>query len=195
MNNKISINFKLFFTFFKIGLFSFGGGAAMIPLIREEAVNRHEWASDDDIVDIVSLSESTPGPIAVNAATFLGKRVNGFWGAFCATLGVILPSFLIIYLIANVLRQFEEVEVVRFAFTGIRAGVLALIVRALLIMFSNVEKGSFSYILMGAAFLCVSFFHCNVLLVILLSALTGIVASWKTKKADKHQIPDEGRKR
>lgn len=167
----------------------------MIPLIREEAVNRHEWASDDDIVDIVSLSESTPGPIAVNAATFLGKRVNGFWGAFCATLGVILPSFLIIYLIANVLRQFEEVEVVRFAFTGIRAGVLALIVRALLIMFSNVEKGSFSYILMGAAFLCVSFFHCNVLLVILLSALTGIVASWKTKKADKHQIPDEGRKR
>ncbi|MEE3358255.1 MAG: hypothetical protein VZR31_09245, partial [Lachnospiraceae bacterium] len=85
--------------------------------------------------------------------------------------------------------------VVRFAFTGIRAGVLALIVRALLIMFSNVEKGSFSYVLMGAAFLCVSFFHLNVLLVILLSALTGIVASWKAKKTDKHQIPDEGRKR
>ena len=94
----MNLYIKLFLTFLKIGAFTFGGGYAMIPLISREAVENHKWIEDKDILDIVAIAESTPGPIAVNAATFVGYRVGGVLGAFCATLGVVLPSFVIIYI-------------------------------------------------------------------------------------------------
>ena len=87
---------SVFLTFLKIGAFTFGGGYAMIPLIQREAVEKHGWVSDDDILEIVAVAESTPGPIAINAATFVGYRVGGFFGAAAATMGVVLPSFCII---------------------------------------------------------------------------------------------------
>ena len=126
---------QLFLTFFKIGAFTFGGGYAMIPLIQREAVERRRWVSDEDILDIIAIAESTPGPIAINAATFVGYKTRGFWGAFCATFGVVLPSFVIITLISFVLQEFESLRAVKYAFFGIRAGVLALILKALWSMF------------------------------------------------------------
>ena len=90
---------QLFSTFFRIGLFTFGGGYAMIPLIQREAVEKHGWVTDDDILEILAIAESTPGPIAINSATFVGFRVGGVLGSACATLGVVLPSFVIISLI------------------------------------------------------------------------------------------------
>ena len=120
----------LFWTFFKIGAFTFGGGYAMIPLIQREVAERRHWMEDSDILDIVAIAESTPGPIAINSATFVGYQVCGSFGAFCATLGVVLPSFLVIYAISFVLRQFSHLLVVQYAFNGIRAGVLALLLRA-----------------------------------------------------------------
>ena len=98
----------LFWTFFKIGAFTFGGGYAMIPLIQREVAERRRWLKDGDILDIVAIAESTPGPIAINSATFVGYQVCGTFGAFCATLGVVLPSFLVIYVISFVLRQFSQ---------------------------------------------------------------------------------------
>ena len=95
--------FTVFITFFKIGAFTFGGGYAMIPLIQRETVENHKWISDDDILDIIAIAESTPGPIAINSATFVGYKVAGFWGSFAATLGVVLPSFIIILVISYVL--------------------------------------------------------------------------------------------
>ena len=101
----------LFWTFFKIGAFTFGGGYAMIPLIQREVAERRRWLKDGDILDIVAIAESTPGPIAINSATFVGYQVCGTFGAFCATLGVVLPSFLVIYVISFVLRQFSQLVV------------------------------------------------------------------------------------
>lgn len=166
---------QLFLTFLKIGAFTFGGGYAMIPLITREAVFRRKWISDNDILDIVAIAESTPGPIAINSATFVGYRVGGFWGAACATIGVVLPSFLIIFAISFVLSQFENLKAVKYAFNGIRAGVLALIIRALVSMYKQCPKNIMSYIIMGAALVLTAVFDINVLITICMCAAAGII--------------------
>ena len=108
MNNKIPKAIQLFLTFIKIGAFTFGGGYAMLPLIQKEIVEKKHWITDNDILEIVAISESTPGPIAINAATFVGFRICGFWGALFATLGVVIPSYLIILIISFVLKEFQR---------------------------------------------------------------------------------------
>ena len=125
---------KLFLKFLKIGAFTFGGGYAMIPLIRREIAQREHWIEDKDILDILAVSESTPGPIAVNTATFIGYKLAGKLGAASATVGVVLPSFVIIFILSFVLRQFEEFPGVRYAFWGIRVAVVALVLSALVSM-------------------------------------------------------------
>lgn len=168
---------QLFFTFMKIGSFTFGGGYAMIPLIQREIAEKRGWITEEDILDIFAVAESTPGPIAINAATFVGRKVCGFTGAFLATLGVVLPSFVIISLIAFVLRQFQDIKAVRWAFIGIRAGVLALIVKALASMYCQCPRAPLSYAVMAFAFIAVAFFKINVLLVIALCAVAGLTAA------------------
>ena len=143
---------SLFWTFFKIGAFTFGGGYAMIPLIQKETVEIKGWITDDDILEIIAIAESTPGPIAINSATFVGYRTAGVLGAACATFGVVLPSFCIILAIASVLREFQEVKAVQYAFNGIRAGVLALLFKALWGMYKKSPKGWVSYVVMAGAF-------------------------------------------
>jgi len=177
MENKGARMLGLFSTFFKIGAFTFGGGYAMIPLIQKEVVENKKWITDEDILEIVAIAESTPGPIAINAATFVGSKVCGFFGAICATLGVVLPSFVIISLIANVLRQFEDILIVQYAFNGVRAGVLALIIKALVSMYKQCPKGKLSYAVMIGAFVAAAFLKINVLLVILCCAAAGLIAS------------------
>ena len=121
---------QLFAAFLKIGAFTFGGGYAMIPLIQREAVEHRHWVTEADILDVVAIAESTPGPIAINAATFIGQKLGGTACAAAATLGVIFPSLVIITVIAAVLRNFAELPVVRNAFAGIRVCVCALILNA-----------------------------------------------------------------
>ena len=142
----------LFLTFLKIGAFTFGGGYAMIPLIQRETVDNHGWIANEDILEIVAIAESTPGPVAINSATFVGHKIGGFFGAASATAGVILPSFVIIYVISFVLRQFEELKAVQYAFAGIRAGVLALIIQALVSMYRQYPKDQAAYLIMAGAF-------------------------------------------
>lgn len=176
---------ELLLTFLKIGTFTFGGGYAMIPLIQKEVVEKRNWISDEDILEIIAIAESTPGPIAINAATFVGYRAAGFWGAFLATLGVTLPSFLIILAVSFVLRQFRELKAVQYAFNGIRAGVLALIARALLSMYKQCPKSAAAYVVMGLAFVCVAFFKVNVLIVIAGCACIGLAASLLAERREK----------
>jgi len=166
---------QLMLTFLKIGAFTFGGGYAMIPMIQREIVDRHHWIEDRDILDIVAIAESTPGPIAVNSATFVGYKVAGFAGALFSTIGVVVPSFVIILAISFVLRQFESSLIVQYAFYGIRAGVLALIISAMMAMYRQCPKSLFAYILMGAAFAAVALFKVNVLLVIACCAAAGLI--------------------
>ena len=173
-----AVYWELFKTFFKIGAFTFGGGYAMIPLIQRETVQNHNWISDDDILEIVAIAESTPGPISVNAATFVGYRTAGVLGAACATFGLVLPSFLIIYCLAFVLREFSQLAVVQYAFFGIRAGVLALLVKALMMMFKKSKKGTIPYIIMVFSFAAVALFDVNVLYVIIACAAIGLISSF-----------------
>lgn len=166
---------KLFLKFCKIGAFTFGGGYAMIPLIRREIALREGWIEDKDILDILAVSESTPGPIAVNTATFVGYRVAGPLGAAAATVGVVLPSFVIIFALSFVLRQFEELPAVRYAFWGIRVAVVALVSMA-----KECPRNVMSYFLAAGAFLLVGFLGANSILVLIACALVGLAASkWK----------------
>ena len=176
---------SLFLIFMKIGLFTFGGGYAMIPLIQRETVDNKKWISDKDILDIVAIAESTPGPIAINAATFIGYRVGGFLGAMAATVGVVLPSFAIIAAISYVLAAFQNVVWIQYAFNGIRAGVLALIVKALWSMYKQSPKGVFSYLIMFGAFAVTAFLPVNVVFVILFCAAAGIVQTLITGRRGK----------
>ena len=176
----------LFSSFFKIGMFTFGGGYAMIPLIQKEVVEKRKWITEKEILEIIAISESTPGPIAVNAATFIGYKTAGFFGALGATVGVVLPSFLIIAAVSLVLRQFENLKAVKLAFEGIRAGVLALIVRALVSMYRQCPREKISYMIAAMSFFCVAFFKINVLIVIIICAVIGLVYSIMEERREKN---------
>ena len=120
----------LFEAFFKIGLFTFGGGYAMISLIEEEICERRGWLPEDELTEVVAVAESTPGPIAINCATYVGYRQAGVAGSACATIGVVMPSFAIIYAISLFIEQFMRLTIVANAFKGIQVAVAFLIIRA-----------------------------------------------------------------
>ena len=120
------IYLELLWTFFKIGIFTFGGGYAMLPLIREEVIS-HGWMATSDLVDFVAVSESTPGPFAVNIATYIGAETGGVFGAVCATLGVVLPSFIIILIVAKCFARFKNSKAVIGCMTGLKPAVVGLI--------------------------------------------------------------------
>ena len=168
---------QIFWAFFKIGAFTFGGGYAMIPIIQREAVENHHWVTDEDILDIVAIAESTPGPIAINSATFVGYRAGGILGSACATFGVVLPSFVIILALSFVLQQFQDVMAVQYAFRGIQAGVLALLFKALYTMYKKAPKGWAAYVVMGGSFLVTALTDVNVIFVIIGCAVFGLVTA------------------
>ena len=172
--NKFKKALKLFATFFKIGAFTFGGGYAMIPLIQHEVAQKNKWITDEDILEIVAIAESTPGPIAINSATFVGYRVCGVLGSAFATLGVVLPSFVIILCLSYVLNWFQHFKAVQYAFMGIRAGVLALVIKALISMFKKCPKGWVSYTVMAFAAVVGIFTDINIFMIIIVSALFGL---------------------
>lgn len=118
---------KYFTIFFRIGLFTIGGGYAMVPLIEAEIVDKRKWIKKEEFLDLMALSQTVPGIFAVNIAIFIGYKLRKFWGAFFMTLGTIMPSFLIILVIALFFRQFQHLETVERIFKGIRPGVVALI--------------------------------------------------------------------
>lgn len=185
MKQKLKLCLSLFLTFMKIGVVTFGGGYAMIPIIENEISNKKKWISGDDLLEVVAISETTPGPIAICAATFIGYRVGGIFGAFCSTFGVVLPSFVIIYVISLFLRAFEELQVIKYAFFGIRAGVLALLIKAVVSMFKKCPKNIVAYIIMAASFAAVAFFSANVIIVIVGAAVIGICYALIAGKAGK----------
>ena len=127
---KLKSLLKVFLIFFKIGLFTFGGGYAMIAIIEREICEKKKWIEHEEFLDIVAIAESTPGPLAINSATFVGYKVCGVLGSVFATLGVVLPSFCIIFAISFVFDAFLSLEYVRYAFMGIQACVAFLIVNA-----------------------------------------------------------------
>ena len=121
---------KLFISFFKIGAFSFGGGYAMLPLIKEEIIDVHGWLTNTEFIDIIAVSEMTPGPIAINSATFLGYKVAGVLGSVVATIAVVLPSFIVMSILYHFIVKFKNTPYLEWVFSGIRPVVLGLIAAA-----------------------------------------------------------------
>jgi len=166
---------RLFWTFFKIGLFTFGGGYAMIPFIHQYAVEKYKWITDEEFLNIIAIAESTPGPIAINSATYIGHKVSGLKGSAMATLGVSLPSIIIIVLISAFFMQFKSNIYVEYAFKGIRVGVSILVLNAAIRMNKKLEKNFFTYIMIVVGFSLLLFELLPVIWVIIISGIIGIV--------------------
>ena len=172
----------LFFTFFKIGLFTFGGGYAMIALLEEEFIQRRKWLDKDESLDMTAIAESTPGPVAINSATYLGYKLAKVPGAATATVAVCLPSFLIIYAISLFFEQFTQLTVIASAFKGIQVCVIYLIFSAGVRMLKALDKSPFATGVLAAVMLVMvglslAGVSVSSILLILLSGAAG-VAAW-----------------
>ena len=181
----MNILLDLFLTFAKIGLFTFGGGYAMISMIENNCVERKQWISHDEMMDITVIAESTPGPIAINCATFTGYKKAGITGAVVATLGMIVPSFTVIYLISMFLDNFLELTLIANAFKGIKIAVGFLILEAAITMVKKMHKKVLPRTIMVCScivMLCINIFALNfssisLMLVAAVISLTLFIAS------------------
>ena len=161
----MAVLFDLFLTFAKIGLFTFGGGYAMISVIEYNCVEKKKWITHDEMMDMTVIAESTPGPIAINCATFTGYKQAGFWGALSATVGMVLPSFVIIYVISQFLDNFLEITVIAHAFRGIKAAVGILILDAGFTMKKKMQKKPLPRLILAVscvAMLLINWFSWNI---------------------------------
>lgn len=188
LNSKILIDIKgmendnqkwtkirtLFTTFFKMALVTIGGGYAMLPVMEQEFVKKKKWVKAEDIVDVMAIVQSVPGIIAVNAAVYVGTRVAGFAGALAAAIGVVSPSFIIIVIIAAFMKELGKIPLIDNAFTGVRAGVCALIFLAAFSLGKKVIKGRFEWVMATAAFVAMVILKINVIYLILGSGIIGI---------------------
>lgn len=171
----MDILLKLFLTFFKIGAFSFGGGYAMLPLIKQEVITNHAWMTSGEFMDILAISEVTPGPFAVNSATFVGNKVAGLQGAAMATFGVILPSFIVMTLLIIFINKFKDSPYIGWFFEGIRPIVIGLILAAAISVGKDSIVDIKSVILAALAFYLVTFKEVNLIIVIIMSGILGII--------------------
>lgn len=166
----------LYTAFFRIGAFTFGGGYAMLPMLERECVEKHPWASQDQLLNYFAIGQCTPGVIAVNTATFIGCSERGLIGGAAATLGVITPSIIIILIIAALLANFAHIPAVQHAFGGIRVAVGVLICNAVYKLMKKNVRHLGGVLLCVAAFLCIALFKLSPVWVVLGAALVGLGA-------------------
>ncbi len=178
--------FKIFITFFKIGLFTFGGGFAMIPIIEKEVVEKHGWVDKDKFLDTISITQTVPGAVAINMAIFLGYNLLGFFGALAAAIGVALPSFIIILLIAVSFNQFSNNQIVQSAFMGIRPAVVALIAYAGYKLSGNIDWSSLLVIFLVVTLVGRIILGISPIYIILAAGITGLAVNYfSERKMDK----------
>lgn len=176
----MKILLDLFLNFFKIGLFTIGGGYAMIPHIKELVIEKKKWLTDDEMMEIIAIAEATPGPIACNMATYIGYKQKKILGGITATIAVILPAFIIIYFISLFFDEFIKLEYVSYAFEGIKVAVSILLIKAALSLFKKLKKNILSYILFILSFSLMIIFELfsidfSSIILILLGAVCGII--------------------
>jgi len=172
---KLKNIFLLFYKFFKIGLFTFGGGYAMISLIHAEVVSNMKWLDDEEMINLIVIAESTPGVLAVNTATFVGYKIAGVAGSAMATIGVTLPSLIVISIIYLFFEEFKNFKYVSYAFNGIRAGVVLLIINAVLKLNKKNKKDLFYFIVLGLTIIASLFFNIDTIYILLAAMISGIL--------------------
>lgn len=175
---------ELVWSFFKIGIMTFGGGYAMLPMIQREVVEKKGWATEEEILNYYAIGQCTPGVIAVNTATFIGDKCKGVLGGFLATLGVILPSLMIISVIAAVLNNFAEIAVVQHALAGIRVAVVVLVGFSVWKLMKSGVKDGFGWCLFVLVFLASAIFGVSPVLVVVLAAVAGLLWGWLRDRRD-----------
>ena len=192
---KIKGYLSLFLTMLKIGLFTFGGGYAMIALLENEFVAKKKWLEKDEFLDVAAIAESTPGPIAINAATYIGYKNAGVIGSIIATLGICIPSFAIIYTISLFFDAFLSLTLVAYAFKGIQICVVYLILTAGLKMLKQMKKTAFNIIIISITLICMVVFSLfavkfSTIFFILISGICGVVVYLlgKIRKEKKHDL-------
>ena len=179
------IYLQLFYTFFKIGLFGFGGGYAMLSMIQGEVVTRYDWVSTQEFTDIVAISQSTPGPIGINAATYVGFTATGsIWGSVIATFAVVLPSFILMLTISKFFLKYQKHPAVEAVFSGLRPAVVGLLASAALVLMNVENFGSptddtytfvISIIIFIVAFIGTKKYHANPILMIIACGIAGLI--------------------
>ncbi len=165
---------NLYWVFFRIGLFTFGGGYAMLPLLERECVDKYHWCTKEELLDIFAIGQCTPGVIAVNTATFLGRKQGGFLGSAFATFGIVSPSLIIISLIAALLQNFADIPTVQHALAGVRVAVTALIITMTIKLIRSSWKNPVDIIIGIVAFVVVGIFGANPAIVVVGSGLVGL---------------------
>ena len=165
---------QLFVAFARVGVMTFGGGYAMIPILEREIIDRHGWATEEELMDYYAVGQCTPGVIAVNTATFIGYKVAGSVGGVIATLGVVFPSLVIITLIAGILTNFADVPAVKSAFAGIRVCVCVLIFNAVLKLWKKAVVDKITLVLFLGVFLLSMFFNISPVVFVVFCAAAGI---------------------
>lgn len=176
---------QLFYSFFKIGLFGFGGGYAMLSMIQGEVVTRHEWLTPQEFTDIIAISQMTPGPIGINSATYIGYTATGsVWGSVLATLALLLPSFIIMLILYRFFMRYHNNRHVTDTFAGLRPAVIGLIASAALVLMNSENFGSptddtrqfvASLLIFGAVLVANFFFRVNAILLIVLAGVAGFL--------------------
>ncbi len=178
---------ELYSAFFKMGILTFGGGYAMLPMIEREVVEKHKWATMEEIMDYYAISQCTPGVIAVNVATFVGRKNKGIPGGIVATIGVITPSVILISLIATLLQTFYENKFVKAAFQGIGVAVCAILVQAVLKICKAGLVDKFTWGLAAVCFMAAWIFNISTILIIVVAGAIGIAYRVVCEKNDKNR--------
>ena len=166
---------KLFFTFAKIGITTFGGGYAMLPILEREIVGNHKWATKEELTNYYAIGQCTPGIISVNTATFIGYKQKGIIGGIIATLGIIFPSILIILLIANLISNFSDFPIIQHIFSGINICVSALIISAVLNLWKNSIVDKLSFTIFIIIFLISLLLNLSPIISIIIAGILGLV--------------------
>lgn len=171
----MDILLKLLFTFFKIGLFSFGGGYAMIPFMQREIIEKHQWLSSSEFVDIIGISQMTPGPVSVNSATFVGYKVGGVVGSIFATLGITVISFILVSIASKAIDKFKESKYLKAALLGVRPVLIALIINAFISLAKDAYVDVKSIIVTLIVGGCLFSKKIHPIVIIVLAGLLGII--------------------
>ena len=181
-DSKMYRFFDLLFTFARIGLFTFGGGLAMMPMMQKELVDKKQWITEEDLIDYYAVGQSTPGIIAVNVATFVGFKRAGVLGGIIATLGIISPSILIIMLLAGGINSISEYPVVQSALKGINVAVAALLTSVIIKFAKKTIKNFWNFLFMMISFVCIFFFKVPSFIVIVVAIVIGVLNTLRLQK-------------
>ena len=169
----------LFWAFCRIGGLTFGGGYAMLPMLQAEVVDKYKWATEEELLDYYAVGQATPGVIAVNTATFIGYKNKGILGALFATSGVVFPSLVIIMIIAGLIENFSHIQVVQYAFSGIRIVVCVLILNAVIKLWKNSVCGNLAIIIFISSFIGAGLLNISPIYIVIVSGIVGLLTRYK----------------